>query len=256
MARVWAGSALAAVLMCGMAMAQPAQAGMIYWNFGHGCSLHCGLDGPDGNTRTFTASDGATSATVSAWSFTGNANTQLETAFLGRFWSGLGVTNRHEGNGGNGMHTLDNVGRLDIMAFFFSTTIEPTAALLYPYRTGGLGPDSDITVWIGQAAGLPDLAGDTLADLNSAFGPQVDNSGHGSPRWANFGNGSTGNLLLVAGRVSEHRNGTSEDGVKLKKLKAKTVQVPEPASLAVFTLGLLGLGVLARRRRRADVAGA
>ena len=256
MARVWAGAALAGLMAFGMALGQSAQAATMTWNVGIACTHHCGLDGPDGNTRSFTANDGATSVTVSAWSFTGNSNTTLEDAFLGHYAHGLGVTNRHEGSGVNGMHTLDNVGRLDIMAFFFNTVVEPTRALLVPFVTGGRGPDSDITVWIGNSAVLPDLTGDTLADIDNTYGPRINNTGNSSPRWANFGNGSTGNLLLIAGQVSEHQNNTAEDGVKIKKLKAGAMQVPEPGSLALFTVGLIGLGTIARRRRLAGAAGA
>ena len=60
-------------------------------------------DGSDGNVRTFTV-NGVT-ASVNAFSLRKN-NFRLETAYLGLFPDGLGVTNRGEGNGSSNRHTL------------------------------------------------------------------------------------------------------------------------------------------------------
>lgn len=263
MVRSWAAAIVTGLVLLGLAIAPPAQAADLLWDFKTGCTVDCGLDGPNGNTRVFTADDGSTTVTVSAWSRTANSatgtNDIFANAFLGQYSQGLGVTNRDEGDGSSGKHTLDNRGRLDLMAFFFNSTIIPTSALLTPFTTGGVGPDSDITAWIAQVGAMPDLSNNlSLTDIDTMFGPQIDNTGSGT-RTAMFGDGTPGNLLLLAGNVTEFLDGLANgnkggnDGVKIGTLGAKTppnIQIPEPGTMATFAIGLISLGFMARRRNR------
>lgn len=83
-------SLIAAAAVAGLAFAAPASASVTI-TFTGGNS---GTDGSDGNIRPF--SNGGISAQDSGWSYDGST---LESAWLGRYSQGLGVTNNGEGNG-------------------------------------------------------------------------------------------------------------------------------------------------------------
>ena len=177
-----------------------------------------GEDGEDGIIRPF--STGGTVA-ANARAFSRQKSDGLwETAFLGAFGSGLGVTDRGEGNGSNNTHKLDNIGdRLNYVVFAFNQNVVPDQAYL-----NSIGADSDITVWIGTMAdpyNNPVVLSDTL--LSSFGAPETNDAANNSPRWANFNaTQKSGNVLVIAAKVDE---AGPEDAFKIEGLK---IDCPQP----------------------------
>ncbi|NEP74539.1 hypothetical protein, partial [Okeania sp. SIO2G5] len=172
-----------------------------------------GLDGQDGNIRTFTAGD--VSVKASAFSRTNSGN--WSEAFLGAFSSGLGVTDTSEGNGGNDRHKVDNVGRDNYILFEFSEDVVIDRTFL-----DSVGADSDITYWVGSKTDAFNNH-NTLDDgfLNSLEFTQ-DNNGESSSRWANINNQQVaGNVLVIAASTSDN---TPDDRFKVKKLEFQQVE--------------------------------
>jgi hypothetical protein len=213
---------------------------------------------------------------ASAWSFTasapsGGTDNAAQIAWLGQWLDtsgppylnyGLGVTNKDDsssggdGSGSNSQHTNDNVGRYDFIAFLFNRTVDLGGVLLDAFSYGSLGPDSDITVYMGNLAGGTDTAvynainQKLLSELNFLTGPvnnNVNTNTSSADRWAMFNDPSlTGNLLIVLASTS---SSDRDDLIKIGGLKV--YDAPEPGTLALLGAGLAGLvGLGAFRRRR------
>lgn len=167
-------------------------------------------DGSKGNIRTF--SSGAFSVKASAFSRR-LSDGLWETAYLGAFSPGLGVTDNGEGSGGNDTHRVDNVGsRLNYVLFEFNQPV----VIDQVYLDAVLN-DSDITVWVGNAND-PFNNHLSLSDaLLGSFGPSEDNdTSSTTARWANINASNTvGNVLVVAASVTDT---TPEDWFKIRKL--------------------------------------
>jgi hypothetical protein len=114
-----------------------------------------------GNTRTYTA--GGVTVTASAWGYTGSSNTLFDTAGLGQYTTGLGVSDRAEGlSAVNPNHQVDNIGPDNFVMFHFganavdisSINIDPTG--IY---------DRDVSFWVGNVPAGTSLVGKSYADL-------------------------------------------------------------------------------------------
>ena len=172
-------------------------------------SGNSGLDGIDGNIRTYTA-DGIS---VNASAFSRDSGGVWEEAFLGAYSSGLGVTDTGEGGGGGGSHRVDNVGRDNYVLFEFSESVVIDSAFL-----DSVVNDSDISVWIGD---LTDpfnnhaILSDAL--LGSLGFTEVNNTTSSGSRLADINAGLvSGNVLVIAASTSDN---TPDDKFKIKTLK-------------------------------------
>ncbi|MEO1616479.1 MAG: SdrD B-like domain-containing protein [Planctomycetota bacterium] len=182
------------------------------------------LDGTNGNVRSYSVGG----VSVSASAFSRATDGDWSTAFLGAFSSGLGVTDRSEGNGSGSRHRVDNIGQQNFVVFEFSEDVVVDAAFL-----DSVVHDSDLSIWIGsKPAGELELSDALLAGLELN---EVSNTSSSSSRWANFnGSGVSGNLLILAASVEDH---SPEDQFKIRKLKFDTLARGVYGNLGTVTAG-------------------
>lgn len=203
------------------------------------------LDGADGNTRNF--SGGGINVTVSGW----EAGSTLEPAFLGRYGTGLGVTNNNEGNGSSNRHTADNKDELDFFLLVFDQAVNISSAVLTPYGIGGTSADNDAFV---SAALVPGAYGSTITPASSFWSTLASNA------WTVPGNtlapysvnlnssGVFANVWVIGATYSN-----PDQRFDAFKLRSVTVDaaVPEPGTWAMMLIGFGAIGTAMRRARRA-----
>ncbi len=172
------------------------------------------VTGTIGNILTF--GSGNISVRASAFSRTDAAPNTWNTAFLGSFSGGLGVTDGSE-NGSNNTHTVDNSGGRDNYVLFeFSQPVLIDKAIL-----GYVVGDSDITVWIGTRND-PFTNHITLSDsvLSSLAFTEENNTTLTSARTADINaKGVVGNILVIAANAADT---SPEDFFKIAGLKVCT----------------------------------
>jgi hypothetical protein len=211
-----------------------------------------------------------------AWSDTGAVGSSLQQAYVGAY-AGSGVTSRAGPNsaaiaGVNGAgaqettnandKALDNSGNYEILLLRFSdaTTNVSTPGLLNALNIAGFtGVDSDLTVMAYGGVGSPNLVGNSsgnplgsgwnlvrnYTDVASNTATPANSLSFSASYWLigayNNAFGSGGNLT------------TGNDYVRLLSVTASTLTspsgpAPEPSSIVLTAVALLGLTALRRRR--------
>jgi hypothetical protein len=168
--------------------------------------------GTAGNIKTFTV--GSVNVHASAFSRIRSGGT-WNTAYLGSYSGGLGVTDGSEGTGANDTHKIDNIGGRDNYVLLeFSTPVVIDRAFL-----DIVGADSDVSVWIGTKTN-PYTTHQTLSDVFFTGVSYEENStADATPgsRWADLNATlKSGNVVVIAALTSDT---TPEDAFKLSKLE-------------------------------------
>jgi hypothetical protein len=276
--------ALLVVALLGAGAAQAASS----WSFTGGGS-ETGANA-FGNTRSYAASSGGGNVAVSAWSDTrnngANLNAYIESAYLGTYNGGLGVTNRDAGTAAGDAsegtiqntsvpgHTMDNNSRYDSMLFDFGAG---KSAQLKSVTVGWWYNDSDIMVLAYTGTGTPTFtsANQGYSNLLSSGWSMVKSGTAGAQaNYLNAAGGAPAQSTNVAGYVPLAVNdlnisarywligalntivqalpaGTSDaskDYVKIAAMSVSYGKVPEPSSIILAGSALAG--VLALRRRK------
>lgn len=216
-----------------------------------------------------------TGVTVSAYSNTGGAdNTTLEKGTWANYkdgsgkYLGLGIKNNDANSGdkdegGNTEHSIDNNERYDMALLTFSELVKLT-----DLKLGWTTNDSDVTVMAYKGSGKPTLIGKTYSEL-------VDNGWKSIGNYYNVGTATKsindrdsvfssywliGAYNPLAINNTDPERDSSFDYIKLASVSGCSAKelgctppsndAPEPGSMALFGLGLLGL-VYQRKRTAA-----
>lgn len=202
-----------------------------------------------GNVWTFSQS--GTRVAVSGWGNTGGSNKHptFQSAYVGRFSTGLGVCNRDEKsiasciNGGL-LHQVDNSSEQDLLLFSLDAPMVLQSITIDPYGEW----DRDVSWWIGNLATGQGLSGKGFGNLGTlGFGDQVNalNTVGEGPLTINLGN-VIGNALLFG---AHYPFNSQVDRFKVRSLNvAPAPTVPVPGAAWLFVSGLAALAGVRRIR--------
>lgn len=227
-----------------------------------------------GNSYKCAAASGVNTNNVTVTAYgaqTTSGGTSYNTGYLTQWGagSGFGVASRNEGlSAGQPEHAMDNnpASVPDLILLKFDT-----AVALGQVTLGWTQNDADITVMAYTGAGGPTITGKTAAtlttggaaagwkmitnygDVDTAYTPT---SASGSNVVYVNSSNVTSSWWLISAYNSSFGGGTLDtynltDYVKFMSVASKDVKVPEPASLALVGLALLGVAGTRRIKKSA-----
>ena len=223
--------------------------------------------GQDVSGDTFSTTGGP-DVTVTGWANTTSAggpttsdDTLAESTV--RMWSGLGVVNSNE-DGSSPQHSIDNQNNNDMVLFSFAQEIGLTG-LSIGWPPDSSSYDTDMTVLAYTGNSTPTLSGKTYGALTStddwSVVSHLSNVSVASGASFNLG-GTISSMYWLIGAYNPlvgNSQGwtTGNDYVKISGLagylpKKPPPGVPEPATLALFMLGLFGINYMRRRQQNSE----
>jgi hypothetical protein len=225
--------------------AAPLSAATITFDFAASGGTNTGT----GFTNTRTYSSGGVTLTARGFSLLGGGSV-FSNSQVGHFsGNGLGACNQNENTGcGQGNHQVDNSGGSeDFILFQLAPAVVITSVRVQTHS----GADTDVTYFLGNTSNPLNLNTVNVNNLGTlGFNAAVVDNSNSGTNTVDIG-GSTFNSLLFGARRGQH-----DDAFKIRSMVVNftpgnpgPTPVPAPMALSLLGVGLLGLGIVARRRR-------